>query len=51
MLNTILWWFSGFAGGCFLGALIACPSKVISLLVTGVLAVVLGIMAWRVKGK
>jgi len=33
------------------GALIACPAKVISLLVTGVIAVVLGIIACKVKGK
>lgn len=51
MLKAILWWFSGFAGGCFLGALIACPAKVISLLVTGVVAIVLGIIACKVKGK
>jgi len=48
--KTILWWFSGFAGGSFLGALIACPAKVLSLLVTGVIAVVLGVLARR-KGK
>jgi len=40
MLKTILWWFSGFAGGCFLGALIACPAKALSLPVMGVIAVV-----------
>jgi hypothetical protein len=51
MLKTILWWFSGFSGGCFLGALIACPAKGLSLTVTAVIAVVLGIVAWRVKGK
>ena len=47
----ILWWFSGFAGGCFLGALIACPAKALSLLVTGVIAVVLGFVAWKIKDK
>ena len=51
MLKPILWWFSGFAGGCFLGVLIACPAKAISLPVTGVIAVVLGLVAWSVKGK
>jgi len=45
-MKTILLWFSGFAGGCFLGALIACPAKVLSLLTTGVVAIVLGIIAW-----
>jgi len=51
MRKTILWWFSGFAGGCFLGAFIACPSKLLSLTVTGVIAIVLGIEAWRIKGR
>jgi len=51
MLKTILWWFSGFVGGCFLGALIACPAKALSLPVTGVIAVVLGLIAWKIKGK
>lgn len=51
MLKTILWWFSGFAGGSFLGALIACPAKGLSLGVTGAIAVVLGIIAWKVKSK
>ena len=50
-MKTTLWWFSGFAGGCFLGALIACPAKGPSLLVTGVVAIVLGIVAWRIKPK
>jgi len=50
MLKTIFWWFSGFTAGCFLGALIACPAKAISLPVTGVIAVVLGLVAWSVKG-
>jgi hypothetical protein len=50
MLKTILWWFSGFAGGCFLGALIACPAKSLSLPVTGVIAVDLGLIAWKIKG-
>jgi len=51
MLKTILWWFSGFVGGCFLGALIACPAKALSLPATGVIAVVLGLIAWKIKGK
>ena len=51
MLKTILWWFSGFAGGCFLGALIACPAKSLSLSVTGIIAVVSGIIAWKIKGN
>jgi len=51
LLKTILWWLSGFTGGCFLGALIACPAKALSLSVTGAVAVVLGIIAWRVKSK
>lgn len=51
MLKTILWWFSGFAGGCFLGALIFCPTKALSLPVTGVIAVALGLIAWKIKGK
>jgi hypothetical protein len=51
MLKTVLWWFSGFAGGCFLGALMACPAKGLSLTLTGVLTVVLGVFAWRFKGK
>jgi len=51
MRKTVLWWFSGFAGGCFLGALIACPVKVASLTVTAAAGVVLGIEAWRIKGK
>jgi len=42
MLKTILWWFSGFAGGFFLGALITYSAKSLSLPVTGVIAVVLG---------
>ena len=51
MLKTILWWFSGVVGGCFLGALIACPAKALSLPVTGVIAIVLGLIAWKIKGK
>lgn len=51
MLKIILWWFSGFAGGCFLGALIACPAKVLSLLTTGVITVLLGIIAQRTGKK
>lgn len=31
MLKTILWWFSGFAGGCFLGALVVFPADALSL--------------------
>lgn len=44
MKKTLLW-FSGFAGGCFLGALIACPAKIASLSVTGIIAVILGILS------
>jgi len=51
MLKAILWWFSGFAGGCFLGALIAYPTKALSLPVTGVIAVVLGLITWKIKDK
>ena len=34
-----------------MGALIACPAKALSLPVTGVIAVVLGLIAWKIKGK
>ena len=51
MLKAILWWFSGFTGGCFLGALIAYPIKALSLPVTGVIVVVLGLITWKIKDK
>lgn len=40
-------WISGFFGGIFLGALIACPAKEVSLPVSGVICVVLGYLGWR----
>ena len=51
MLKTILWWFSGFAGGCYLGALIACPAKTLSLPVTGIITIVLAIIAGKIERK
>jgi hypothetical protein len=40
-------WLSGFFGGCFLGALIACPAKALSLPVTAVLAIIFGYFGAR----
>jgi hypothetical protein len=40
-------WLSGFWGGVFLGALVACPAKAISLPVSAVLAAVFAYLGAR----
>jgi len=40
-------WISGFWGGIFVGALVACPVKEISLPVSTILSIVFGYLGWR----
>lgn len=40
-------WVSGFWAGAFLGALIACPAKEVSLPVSTVAAIVSAYVGWR----
>lgn len=40
-------WISGFGGGTFLGALIACPEKEISLPVSTILTIIFAYLGWK----
>jgi len=40
-------WLSGFFGGVFLGALVACPVKEVSLPVSIVICIALGYIGWK----
>jgi len=40
-------WISGFFGGTFLGALVACPAKEVSLPISAVLSIVFAYLGWK----
>ena len=45
--KTVYLWISGFWGGVFLGALVACPAKAVSLPVSAILAGAFAYLARR----
>jgi len=46
-MSEVYKWISGFWGGVFLGALVACSAKEASLPVSAVISIVFAYLGWR----